>query len=126
MCTYGILEFAVMGLIIGAVAGFALTGRSRYVIAALSGWLIAAGGLIWEASRPYEGGGASMWPVALLFVGIWTAGAALLACGAATEGLANEGPRLTTARQIMGLGPCQPRKWLSRMARRTNRARPPH
>ncbi len=79
----GILEFAVMGLIIGAVAGFALTGRSRYVIAALSGWLITAGGLIWEASRPYEGGGASMWPVAVLFVGIWTAGAALLGCGAA-------------------------------------------
>ena len=79
----GYLEFAAMGLASGAVAGFALTGRSRYVIAALSGWLIAAGGLIWEASRPYEGGGASMWPVALLFVGIWTAGAALLGCGAA-------------------------------------------
>ena len=82
----GYLEFGAMGLIGGALAGFALTGRSRYVVACLSGWLIAAGGLIWEASRPYEGGGASMWPVALLFVGIWTAGAAMLGC-AAVHGL---------------------------------------
>jgi len=101
----GYLEFAAMGLVSGAVAGFALTGRSGYVIAALSGWLIAAGGLIWEASRPFEGG-ASMWPVALLFVGIWTAWRPLgVRRRTWAEGLANEGRRLTTARQIMGLGP---------------------
>ena len=44
----GYLEFAVMGLISGAVAGSALTGRSRYVIAALSGWLAERG---WDGGR---------------------------------------------------------------------------
>ena len=71
------------------MAGFALTGRSRHVVAALIGWLIAAGGLIWENSQAYEGGGASMWPVAPLLVGSWTAGAAMLGCrlGAQTHAI---------------------------------------
>jgi hypothetical protein len=73
---------AIIGL--SALVGFAcsrlLTGTIAWVVSALLPWLGMLAWLLYnEYFVPYQGGGASMWPIAQLFAGTVAAGAGLAA-----------------------------------------------
>jgi hypothetical protein len=76
------IPIVVLSLIAGAVCGFAVRGRLSLLIAALIPWFGVLAWLLYsEYFVPYQGGGASMWPVAQLFAG--SAAAAIGLCAAA-------------------------------------------
>lgn len=85
----------IIGLSVLAGVGSALlvNGRKAILLGAALPWLGVLAWLLYnEYFVPYQGGGASMWPVALLFAGSIAAGV-----GAATAGLTRRirrrGPR---------------------------------
>ena len=65
---------------IGAACGFAFRGKRALFLGALLPWLgLLALLLFYEFFMPYEGGGASMWPIAQLVGGTIAAFAGLVA-----------------------------------------------
>lgn len=64
------LTIILLSALIGAASGWLLSGRRAILVGAAVPWLALLGWLLYqEYFVPYEGGGASMWPVALLIAG---------------------------------------------------------
>lgn len=64
------LTIILLSALVGAASGWLLAGPRAIVVGAGVPWLALLGWLLYhEYVVPYEGGGASMWPVALLVAG---------------------------------------------------------
>jgi len=71
----------VLSAAAGAVSAWVLAGRVALVASAAVPWLGVLGWLLYlEYFVPYSGGGASMWPVALLFAGTVAAVGGIATC----------------------------------------------
>ncbi len=77
------LALALLAALTGIIAGYALSGWRAVAVGAAVPWLGLLGWLLYhEYFVPYEGGGASMWPVAQLFAGTFVASIGGLAAAA--------------------------------------------
>jgi hypothetical protein len=85
----------LIGLSVLAGVGSALlvNGRKAILLGAALPWLGTLAWLLYnEYFVPYQGGGASMWPIALLFAGSITAGVGAAAAGV-TNRVRRRGPQ---------------------------------
>jgi hypothetical protein len=66
----------------GTVSAFLVNGRKAVFVGAALPWLGVLAWLLYnEYFVPYQGGGASMWPIALIFAGTIAAGIGAAAAG---------------------------------------------
>lgn len=66
----------------GIGSAFLVNGRKAVLLGAALPWLGVLAWLLYnEYFVPYQGGGASMWPIALIFVGTIAAGIGAAAAG---------------------------------------------
>jgi hypothetical protein len=71
----------VPSAIIGVVCGYFIKGRPGIILAGAVPWFGLLFFLLYhEYFVPYQGGGASMWPIAQLFAGTMAAGTGIGAC----------------------------------------------
>ena len=69
------LSVLIPSAIIGIICGYFIKGCLGAILAGALPWLGVLGVLLYEEYiAPYKGGGASMWPIAQLFVGKIAAG----------------------------------------------------
>jgi hypothetical protein len=70
MATHPWLTLIALSAAAGCLAALAVRGRPALALAAVVPWLGVLGWLLYlEYGRPYQGGGASLWPIAPLFGG---------------------------------------------------------
>ena len=63
-------DIIIPSALFGFLLASAMNGVKSLLIAVAVPWLTLAGWVVWgEYFAPYRGGGASMWPVAILFGG---------------------------------------------------------
>ena len=75
------IPIVVLSALTGALSAFAFRGTKAILIGAIAPWLGMLGFLLYnEFFVPYQGGGASMWPIAQAFGGT---AAALIGAGSA-------------------------------------------
>ena len=75
------LSILVPSAIFGALCAYFIDGIKSFVIAGAIPWLALLAWLMYqEYFVPYQGGGASMWPIALLFAGTAAAATGVIAC----------------------------------------------
>ena len=71
----------IPSVIIGAILGFFTKSKLGVVLAGGIPWMGLLGTLLYyEYFAPYQGGGASMWPIAQLFAGTIMAGLEIEIC----------------------------------------------
>jgi hypothetical protein len=64
------LPLILLSVLAGVVCGLFIRGRKAVLVGAAVPWLALLGWLLYgEFFLPYQGGGASMWPIAQLFGG---------------------------------------------------------
>ena len=64
------MTIIVPSILIGIILAYYIKGRIGVILAGLVPWLSLLGALLYqEYFIPYQGGGASMWPIAQLFGG---------------------------------------------------------
>ena len=72
------LVIIVLSALVGFLCSRLLTGTTAWVASGLLPWLGVLAWLLYrESFVPYQGGGASMWPIAQLFAGTFAAGVGL-------------------------------------------------
>ena len=75
------LTIILLSAVAGAVSAWLLTGRIALMASASAPWLGVLGWLLYlEYFVPYSAGGASMWPVALVFAGTVAALVGIATC----------------------------------------------
>jgi len=74
------LSILIPSTIIGTICGYFIKGRFGIILAGAIPWFGLLGVLLYyEYFVPYQGGGASMWPIAQLFAGTIAAGTGIVA-----------------------------------------------
>ena len=75
------LYIIIPSIIIGAVVAIMSKGRLSFILSAFLPWVgVLCFLLYYEYFVPYQGGGASMWPIALLFAGTIAAIIGVFSC----------------------------------------------
>lgn len=75
------LSILIPSAFVGAMCAWKLNGKTALICSGAIPWVGLLSWLLFnEYFMPYRGGGASMWPIALLFAGTAAAATGLLVC----------------------------------------------